>query len=127
MNIISRKILYLVCFYFIIFTGIAFPLNIDNVIAYPVPFNPDLHKNLKIANKPGTDAGAVDKVKIEIYDINGDPVFTKEYSTIINILWNGRNNKGRVVGPGLYIIKITLEDSASGEYRQKIIRILVNG
>jgi hypothetical protein len=128
MNIKNNKIIIILfsCLCYLMISLRAYPINIDNVIAYPVPFNPKLHKNLNITNKPLTSVGTVDRVKIEIYDINGDRVITKEYSTI-NVLWNGRNQKGKLVGPGLYIIKITLEDSASGEYKQKIIRILVNG
>jgi hypothetical protein len=123
------KILSAICLAFLsflIYTGNAYSININNVIAYPVPFNPKLHKNLNIAEKPGSDTGVINKVKIEIFDINGDRVLVGNY-TNIPVLWNGRNDKGKLVGPGLYIIKVILEYTPTGEYKQKMIRILVNG
>jgi hypothetical protein len=128
MNYITKILLFTfpAVLSFLIYTDIAFPINISDVIAYPVPFNPKIHKNLNIAKKPGHDAGIINKVKIEIFDINGDQVLSGNYSNI-PVLWNGRNDKGKLVGPGLYIIKVILENSTTGEYKQKIIRILING
>jgi hypothetical protein len=108
------------CIFFICLTTKVFSLNTGNIIAYPVPFNPNIHNNLKIDKIPPE----VTNIKIEIFDINGDSVFSRGYAST-NIIWNGRNNNGKIVKPGLYIIKITLE-TATGDYGKKIIRILVN-
>ncbi|MDI9425328.1 MAG: T9SS type A sorting domain-containing protein, partial [Spirochaetota bacterium] len=62
--------------------------------------------------------------RIQIFDINGDLVFDRSYAAT-TILWGGRNNSGRVVKPGLYIIRITSDDG-SGGYGKKLIRILVD-
>jgi hypothetical protein len=96
----------------------AFALDMNGVIAFPVPYNP--------ARGPMTIRVPVgDSIKIQIYDINGDPVYDKSGSNGDN-LWSGRNNSGRKIKPGLYIIKVTAEDSTSGDYGKKLIRILVD-
>ncbi len=111
----------LFCIFYICLTTKVFPLDVGNIIAYPVPFNPNIHNNLSFKDIPLTAL----KIKIEIFDINGDSVFSREYSSSSNVLWNGRNSNGKIVKPGLYIIKITLE-TATGDYGKKIIRVLVN-
>lgn len=117
---------FLFCLFLIILPGNVYSMDMKNIIAFPVPFNPKIHNNIEIGNKPATSVGPIDKVKIEIYDINGDSVFKRDYSSL-NVYWNGRNNSGKIVRPGLYIIKVTLENSATGAYGKKIIRILVQG
>ncbi|MBN2402855.1 MAG: T9SS type A sorting domain-containing protein [Spirochaetes bacterium] len=113
--------LFLFCICIICLTTSIFPFDAGSVIAYPVPFNPNIHGTLRIDIPAG-----IDKEKIEIFDINGDSVFTREYSSLTTIMWNGRNKDGKLVNPGLYIIKITLENTSTGQYGRKIIRILVN-
>lgn len=102
----------------------AFSLNAENIIAYPVPFNPNINKILRIGYKQGITPETIDKVSVRIYDINGDTVFTREYSSL-NISWNGRNQKGSLVKSGLYIIHITIENTSTGEYSSRKIRILI--
>lgn len=103
----------------------AHPLNVHNIIAYPVPFNPRIQV-LKIGYKPSVPPDTVDTVTIEVFDINGDSVFLREYSSLNNpVIWNGYNNSGKRVKPGLYIIKVTVENSQSGERGLRIIRIVV--
>ena len=102
----------------------VFALNANNIIAYPVPFNPRI-QTMKIGYDPAVTADAVNRVKIEIFDINGDLVLDREYSSL-PVIWNGRNGSGRMVGAGLYIIKVTVEKTDTGEHGVKIIRILVN-
>ncbi len=97
----------------------GFALDMSGVKAYPVPYNPD-KSELKI------DVPAGMNVDVKIYDINGDVVIERSYSAAAaTINWSGRNNSGRKVKPGLYIIKVTAEGS-SGEYGKKLIRILVD-
>lgn len=93
-----------------------YAINIEDVIAYPVPFVPKKHGILTIRI-----SNAV-KALCTIYDINGDTV--KRISSSADVKWNGRNDAGKVVAPGMYIIKVELE-GMNGEYRKKIIRILV--
>ncbi len=95
----------------------------SDIIAYPVPFNPDTQV-LKIACS-GTPV-TVDKVTVTIMDINGDEVFVGTYATISSpIAWNGRNNAGTVVDAGEYFIRVVTENSQTGYYSTNLIRILI--
>ncbi len=96
-------------------------INMSGVIAYPVPFNPNVVANLTIKIDSLIVGGSA---KINIYDVNGDIVFTQNYTQVINT-WNGRNNNGRLVAPGMYIIKVELQNN-DGSTGKKLIRILVN-
>lgn len=91
--------------------------DMKNVIAYPVPFNPE--SGVLTIDNPD-----LYNLEIYIYDINGDIVCKKSGATD-PVRWNGRDGNGRHVKPGLYIIKITAENAA-GNYGKKIIRILVD-
>lgn len=101
-----------------------YALNANNIIAYPVPFYPRI-QTMKIGYDPAVAADAVDQIKIEIFDINGDLVLERTMS-VLPYIWNGRNGSGRMVGAGMYIVKVTVENTATGEHGVKIIRILVN-
>lgn len=87
------------------------------VIAYPVPFKPSVHSKLTIEN-PSSEP-----IVITVYDINGDLVRILKSSSP-KVYWNGRNGSGRLVKPGLYILKIEIEGS-NGNYGKKMIRIIV--
>ncbi|MFH0976425.1 MAG: hypothetical protein V1874_11650 [Spirochaetota bacterium] len=124
MTLKIKKALYIIflCLCFGLLITNVYPLDVNNIKAYPVPFNPNKHDSLKIDGFPAD----TNKIKMVIMDINGDSVFTREYSSSATIIWNGRNGNGRTAKPGLYIIKLTVETS-SGDYGKKIIRILING
>jgi len=106
------------------FTQFAYAFDMKDIIAYPVPFNPQ-QKTLTIGYKAGSSLSLSGyKVKATIYDINGDLVLEKSRSQG-PLIWNGRNSSGRFVKPGLYILKVEVEDD-NGDYGKKIIRILVD-
>jgi flagellar hook assembly protein FlgD len=92
------------------------------VRAYPVPFNPNVTPNMTIDYPGVTLAGTV---KINIYDINGDLMLSASSSNSLGFTWNGRNDKGRLVAPGMYIIKVEIQNN-DGTYGKKLIRILIN-
>lgn len=98
-------------------------LDLSSIIVYPVPLNP--YRNSLAIRDYQTVWPATTKVKIEIFDINGDGVFSRDYMGFNSIQWSGRNNDGKTVKPGLYIVKISAEDLATGVTAQRIIRILV--
>ncbi|HOK91843.1 MAG TPA: T9SS type A sorting domain-containing protein [Spirochaetota bacterium] len=97
--------------------------ELDNICAYPVPFNPKKHSRLTIGYPSGFAGGTNYNVKVEIFDINGDLVIKKNSSSF-PLYWNGRNSTGRHVKPGLYILKVVAENDNT--YWKKNIRILVN-
>jgi hypothetical protein len=128
-KIIMRNIIKIIFTYIIIIminTSLGFALNEKSIIAFPVPFNHNIHPALNIGYTKGVTADSPVTVKIAIFDINGSTVFTGGYSAF-PIIWNGRNNSGRLAKPGLYIIKITIDNTTTGEHGVKIIRILVQG
>lgn len=103
-------------------TGL-FAVEMDKIAAYPVPFNPKKQNRITIGYPSGVTGPAVYNIKIEIYDINGDRVASRSGSQF-PLYWNGRNDSGRYVRPGMYIIKVVAENDS--EYGKKNIRILVN-
>lgn len=96
----------------------VYAYDMKNIYAYPVPFNPNKHDTIKITNP------SADNIKMTVYDINGDIVIEKSGSAS-PFIWNGRNSSGRLVKPGLYMIKVEIEN-AGGDYGKKVIRILVD-
>ncbi|MBN2401014.1 MAG: hypothetical protein JXN64_01315 [Spirochaetes bacterium] len=106
--------------------SIIFAQDFNKLIAYPVPFKPSQGQNLTIGfGKPETVYSSV-KLTFKIYDINGDSVYSRKLNNV-PFLWNGRNGRGKIVSPGLYILKIEIEDLNNNQkYTKKIIRILVN-
>ncbi len=115
-GILTFIILLLVC-------SAGFSFDMKNIVAYPVPFNP--RNGVLTVGYPASYSGAsADQVKVVIYDINGDRVIEKNRSQL-PLYWNGRNRSGRLVKPGMYIIKVTVENE-NGDYGKKIIRILIN-
>ena len=108
------------CFTFVVVllcTTVLYSYDMSKVYAWPVPFKPKHHTALNINNPSG------DTVRCTVYDINGDTV--RSFSgTELKVTWNGRNGAGRLVKPGLYIIKVEIDDG-SGNYGKKMIRIIV--
>ena len=98
----------------------SYPYNMITVIAYPIPYNPHFGV-LKIEDKSGI---TFNKIKIHIYDINGDDVYSGTFPGY-PVIWNGRNERGTTVSPGMYIIKVEAENILTGLYGKKLIRILV--
>jgi len=108
----------------IIFAVIFISVNINAadmkaVIAAPVPFNPHTHI-LSVMHLPNYDS-----FTLEVFDVAGDRVVTKSYNISANVKWNGRNNFGKIVKPGMYILKVTARETSTDKYGMKKIRILV--
>ena len=112
-----KTIIVMMCACCVVCSG-ALALDMSGVIAYPVPYNPD-RGPLTIKVPEG------DSIKIQIYDINGDSVYNRAGANNTDNLWSGRNNSGKRIKHGLYIIKVTAEDNL-GSYGKKLIRILVD-
>lgn len=104
----------------VLYCGPVSALSLSGVVAYPVPYNP----NTQLMKIDSPSPIPVSKVTIEIFDINGDGVFKRDF-TSFPANWNGRNNSGRKVKPGMYIVKVTAE-ATDGGFARKILRILVD-
>ncbi len=104
-----------------------FAIDMDKIAAFPVPFNPKKSNRITVGYPAGVTGTVNYNVKIEIFDINGDFV-AKRTGSQFPVYWNGRNGSGRLVKPGMYIIKVTAESDSAGynEHGIKTIRILVN-
>jgi len=114
----GNKIIFIIM---LTFSQSLYAFDMKSLAAYPVPFNPQ-KKKLTVDN-PAASFGA-HKIKFSVYDINGDQVLKKSLSSF-PVFWNGRNTGGKLVKPGLYIIKVEIDDD-TGDYGKKVIRILVD-
>jgi hypothetical protein len=108
-------------------TEILWAVQADKLIAYPVPFNPRKGERvLKIgfgAPEPATSY----RIKLEVFDVNGDLVFNRKYTGVMPVYWNGYNDSGNLVKPGLYLLKVGIEGTGADHSQgKKIIRILIN-
>ncbi len=115
-----------ICFLILFLSHSVHALDTRNIIAYPVPFNPlkGSVRYITFGNEPGKTALNIDKFQLEIYDINGDLVIRRTYNSS-SAVWNGRNERGKLVKPGLYIVKVTVENSSNGDFGRKFIRVLI--
>ena len=95
--------------------------NLENIFCYPNPFSPYTGEGkLNIQYQLTKDAG----IKITIYNLIGDVVYTKTYEKGISdiskagqgsyeIEWDGKNNDGRYVADGGYILQIKADDGSN--------------
>jgi hypothetical protein len=98
----------------------AYSYNMIALVAYPVPYNPRFGV-LTIEDRSGVP---FNKIRIHIYDVNGHDVYGGMFPGYPAI-WNGRTQTGRMVSPGMYIIKVEAENVLTGLYGKKMLRILV--
>ena len=103
-------------------------IDTTNLIAYPNPFNPQKNTGVVLIGYfPGTTITY--DVNILIYNVNGDLVNSLSGSSLTgtsSVTWNGRNARGTLVYPGLYILRVKLDDTSNGDSAVKILRLLVN-
>ncbi len=119
---------------FILIPIILFADNIENLSCLPVPFSPFQNENLlKIRYSLRYES----EVIINIFTLTGEIVYSKRYpkgagdatagidrGTRIGIKWDGKNNDGRYVADGGYIVQIrAIPDS--GKEEVKYVKILV--
>jgi fibro-slime domain-containing protein len=89
----------------------------------PNPFNPEVDSVI-FRVKPYSQLKGQDfiRVEVKIYDYFGNLVFKKDQesnsnsiTTSIELYWNGRNTKGRMVGAGTYLARITVTNLAANK------------
>lgn len=109
----------------LVVTLLAFPLGASDGIVLRIewnnPFNPEasdpLDRYTEIYYKV-TEQGAT----IRVYSINGELVRTlaeNKTETEDTIVWDGKNDKGRVVGSGVYLVNLKIGKSS------KTIKVVV--
>ena len=104
-----------------IVTVTAAPIN--GIIVYPVPLNPG-KQTLTIEDRGGGYSGKNVIVRVQVFDINGDLLFDRNY-TSLPIYWKGYSTSGKSVSNGFYIIKLSIEELDTGTISKKKFRILV--
>lgn len=79
---------------------------------YPNPFNPEITFNIR---KNGYSGGT-----IRIYNSIGQMVSEFYLNDIANqkIVWNARNNSGKALGTGLYIVQLILNNGGARNYTE---------
>jgi Mg-chelatase subunit ChlD len=83
-----------------------------NLSCYPNPFNPDINFQIE---KPQDLTG-----DISIYNVLGQRVQKFELPAVPahKIVWDGRNEAGKQIGSGFYIVHLILKDSQGIRYRE---------
>lgn len=84
----------------------AMPLPSFDIFCYPQPFNPERHEELVIE-------GLAENSHLKITTLDGEFVRTIR-SGGRRALWDGRDNKGRLVSTGVYIISASSETTEAG-------------
>jgi hypothetical protein len=100
----------------------AFSYNTGAVFGWPIPYFPG-SGIFMVRDFSGVP---FNKVKIKVYNIDGEEVNSGMYPGYPAI-WNGRDRNGRRVDPGVYHIKIEAEEVATGLHGTKEITILAGG
>ncbi len=124
-----KCILYHAVFVLLFFLTVTnLKADINNIILYPSPVNINV-ESITIGPQPGYtfyDTYHL-SVKIEIFTVSGDSVFSKIIKTtgFNDFHWRGYTNGGKKVSQGLYIAKITIENEDNGIVETKKIRFLV--
>ena len=97
--------------------------SIDSIILYPVPLDPE-KQTLTIEDRKKEYSGKSILVHLQVYDINGDLLFSRNYNSL-PVYWKGYSTSGKKVSNGVYIVKLTIEDLDSGLTGKKLFRIIV--
>jgi uncharacterized protein (DUF608 family) len=89
----------------------------NSVTVYPNPFSNDVCIELSMTEN--------DKISVEIYKNSGKKIATLANSETMTqgkhrIIWNGKDNSGRVISTGMYLCKVT---SKSESQSFKIIKV----
>jgi flagellar hook assembly protein FlgD len=91
------------------------PGKIGDFYNYPNPFNPETESTTFRCDLDNADIYQY-KWTLEIFAENGNPVYSAEntvsgtpVATPLLITWAGRDNRGNVVGNGIYTSILTIE------------------
>jgi hypothetical protein len=78
---------------------------------YPNPFNPSTVISYDLPDKPGEGY----RIRLDIYDLRGRRVRrlleAEQDQGIHHVVWDGRNDDGGVAGSGIYLYKLTVDET----------------
>lgn len=95
--------------------------ELNDVIVFPNPFNPETGEILRIENKDKLTMPKGD-TKCYIYDLAGERVIELEKNTFEQFSWDGNNIDGMKCSSGIYLFVITSPDGNSTRGKIALIR-----
>ena len=99
---------------------LAVPTNFQVSAAYPNPFNPSTA--IKIS------APETAKIRVLIFNITGQIIFSRELGRVnageYVFRWNGRDDKNRVAGSGVYYARIEIQSAKGMEFFVRKLSLL---
>ena len=99
---------------------VAVPTNFQVSAAYPNPFNPSTA--IKIS------APETAKIRVLIFNITGQIIFSRELGRVnageYVFRWNGRDDKNRIAGSGVYYARIEIQSAKGMEFFVRKLSLL---
>ncbi len=92
---------------------------VPDVSVYPNPFRPGQNVYIEL---PQTKSRSLKQVTVDVYNIRGQRVrrIVREQDEIASgIYWDGRNQQGRIVSTGIYLMRIEANDGNSASVLHK--------
>jgi beta-galactosidase/beta-glucuronidase len=110
-----------------LWTGVAATLGTGNAVGslfktavknYPNPFNRDNN-----GTRLEIDLNTACRVSVEIYDIAGNVLRSDDIGAVnsYSYYWDGKDDSGHTVAPGVYVARIKAEGSGKSEYAERKI------
>ena len=100
---------------------IIVPLTTSLQANYPNPFNPETHIVFDLGLLDGPDQQA----RVVIYNLLGQRIATLVNGVLpsgqYDIVWNGRDQRGRAVASGIYFVR--LETSSGRNFTHKMVLV----
>jgi hypothetical protein len=102
----------------------------DETYAYPNPFSPYSHNQL---NSDGwvrfnTGAHTVQQVGMKIYNFALEEVYSEKFDWQTNpgaVKWNGRDNKGKLVSNGIYIVNLQFSENDNSTIEDHWVKLVI--
>jgi hypothetical protein len=102
----------------------------DETYAYPNPFSPYSHNQL---NSDGwvrfnTGAHTVQQVDMKIYNFALEEVYSEKFDWQTNpgaVKWNGRDNKGKLVSNGIYIVNLQFSENDNSTIEDHWVKLVI--
>jgi len=96
-------------------------------LVYPSPVRLSSPQEVMNQARISYQISGATRIEIAIYSRTGGLVWSKEFNDVPNngakneVLWDGRNQNGSLVGNGYYVVHLTAKPSTGGKYHVKQI------